>query len=261
MSAAVVTGRRPWRPSPLFLGLAAAIVVGWGISAWAEASGASAQLHHHALYHGTSGVWVAVLLVMASWQSMTAAMMLPSSVPFTVLFARTARRAPRYRLTITLFLLAYFAVWTVFAAEAFLADWLLHTVVHGSAWLTAHDQVIAAGTLGLAAAYQLSPLKDACLRTCRNPGAYLLRFYRRGPLAGARLGLEHGMFCLGCCWALMLVMFAVGMAHLAWMGVLAIVMLVEKAAPWGERVVVPVAACLGLLAVAALAVPGSVPGL
>jgi len=261
MSTAVVAGRRPWRPSPLLLGLGAAIAAGWGVSAWAELSGAAAVLHHHALYHSTLGLGVSVLLVMAAWQSMTAAMMLPSSVPFTVLFARTARRAPRYGLTMTLFLLAYFAVWTGFAGTAMVFDWLLHNAVHASPWLIAHDQVIAAGTLALAAAYQLSPLKDACLRTCRNPGAYLMRVYRRGPSAGARLGLEHGLFCLGCCWALMLVMFAVGVAHLAWMGVLAIVMLVEKAAPWGERVVAPVAACLGLLAVAALTMPGSVPGL
>jgi predicted metal-binding membrane protein len=187
--------------------------------------------------------------------------MLPSSLPFALLFMRAARGAPRRGATAALFMGSYFLVWTAFAGIAFLLDMLLHRIVHGSPWLVTHDQVIAAGILALAAGYQVSPLKYACLRACRNPGVYLMRHYRRGALAAARIGLGHGLFCLGCCWALMLVMFAVGVAHLAWMGVLAVVMVMEKVAPWGERIVVPVAVVLGGLAVLALVMPGSVPGL
>jgi predicted metal-binding membrane protein len=138
---------------------------------------------------------------------------------------------------------------------------VLHRTVHASPWLLAHDQFVAAGTLALAAGCQVSPLKHACLRACRNPGAYLMSRYRRGVRAATRIGLSHGLYCLGCCWALMLVMFAVGVAHIAWMGVLAAVMVVEKTAPWGERIVVPVACVLAALAAMALVAPGSVPGL
>ena len=88
-----------------------------------------------------------------------------------------------------------------------------------------------------------------------------MRHYRRGALNAWRIGLRHALFCLGCCWALMLVMFAAGVAHLAWMGVLAAIMFVEKATPLGERIVAPVGAALGVLAAVAVFAPGSVPGL
>ena len=237
------------------------IVAGWAFSAWAEASGAAAQLHHHALYHSTLPTWLALLFVLGAWQTMTAAMMLPSSLPLALLYSRMARRAPRYGASMALFLIAYFAVWTDFAALAFGGDMLVHRLVHASAWLTSHDQVVAAGTLALAGLFQLSPLKDACLRTCRHPAVYLMRHYQRGPAAAARLGFEHGLFCVGCCWALMLVMFAVGVAHLAWMGALALVMFVEKATSQGHRLVGPLAVVLLGLAAVSLVVPGSIPGL
>ncbi len=141
------------------------------------------------------------------------------------------------------------------------------TVAIATAWaiafwaeLDAHPQIIA-GTLALAAIYQLTPLKDACLHACRHPGAYLMRHYRRGAIGGWRLGLGHALFCVGCCWALMLVMFAVGVAHLAWMGALALIMFVEKTMPWGGRLVRPIGAMIAVLAFIALLRPGTVPGL
>jgi predicted metal-binding membrane protein len=121
--------------------------------------------------------------------------------------------------------------------------------------------LIPAGVLALAALYQFTPLKDACLKACRHPGMYLVRHYRRGVLNGLRLGFGHAVFCAGCCWALMLVMFAAGVAHLAWMGVLAAIMLVEKATPAGNRIIAPVGAALGALAAIALVAPGAIPGL
>ena len=121
---------------------------------------------------------------------------------------------------LALFLFAYFGVWTAFALLAFAGDMQLHRLVDAWAWLGAHSQYVLAGTLGFAAVYQLTPLKDACLKACRHPGMYLARHYQRGAANGLRIGLGHALFCLGCCWALMLVMFAAGVAHLAWMGVL-----------------------------------------
>ena len=116
-------------------------------------------------------------------------------------------------------------------------------------------------TLGFAAIYQLTPLKDACLKACRHPGMYLAPPLSARRVNGLRIGFGHALFCLGCCWALMLVMFAAGVAHLAWMGVLASSCSIEKGAPRGERVVVPVGMTpCGPRARRGFA-PGAMPGL
>ena len=143
--------------------------------------------------------------------------------------------------------------------SALVGDMGLHWLVHSWLWLEQHAYLIPVATLGLAAGWQLTPLKDACLRECRHPGVFLQRWYSRGPRGGLLLGLRHGAFCLGCCWALMLVMFAAGVAHLAWMGVLGIVMFAEKVLPGGSRVTVPIGIALASLAVLALVTP--IPGL
>jgi predicted metal-binding membrane protein len=241
--------------------LACAIAVAWAIAAWAELSGIAAQLHHHALYESGRPFWLAALIVLAAWQVMTAAMMLPSSLGFIRLYAVTAARAPEFPLALSLFLGGYFAVWTGFALVAFTGDMQLHRAVDAWPWLAAHATLIPAATLGLAALYQFTPLKDACLKACRHPAVYLMRHYRRGVGNGLRIGFGHALYCLGCCWALMLVMFAAGVAHLAWMGVLAAIMFVEKATPAGDRIVAPVGAAFAALAVIALVMPGAIPGL
>jgi predicted metal-binding membrane protein len=241
--------------------LAAAILAAWGLCAWAELSGAAAQFHHHNLYESGRPLWASTLLVLGAWQVMTAAMMLPSSLGFIRMYAAAAKNAPEFPIALTLFLAAYFGVWTAFALVAFGGDMQLHRLVDALPWLAAHPQLILAGTLGFAAIYQLTPLKDACLKACRHPGMYLARHYQRGAANGLRIGMGHALFCLGCCWALMLVMFAAGVAHLAWMGVLGVVMLIEKGAPGGDRVVVPVGAGLALLAIVAVFAPRLIPGL
>jgi len=241
--------------------LACAIAVAWVVCIWAEVSGIAAPLHHDALYKSGRPYWLAALVVLVAWQFMTAAMMLPSSLGLIRLYAATAGRMPDFPLALALFLGGYFAVWTAFALAAFTGDMQVHRLVDAWPWLAAHATLIPAATLGLAAVYQFTPLKDACLKACRHPGIYLKRHYRRGALNGLRLGFGHALYCLGCCWALMLVMFAAGVAHLAWMGVLAAIMLLEKAMPAGNRVVGPVGAAFGALAVVALLAPGAIPGL
>lgn len=241
--------------------LGCAIAIAWAICVWAELSGNAAQLHHHALYESGRPYWSAALVVAVAWQVMTAAMMLPSSLGFIRLYATAAGRAPDFPLALISFLGGYFAVWTGFALVAFTGDVQLHRIVDAWPWLATHAALIPAGTLGLAAVYQFTPLKDACLKACRQPGIYLMRYYRRGALNGLRLGFGHARYCVGCCWALMLVMFAAGVAHLAWMGVLAAIMFVEKATPAGNRIVAPVGAAFAALAVIALLAPGAIPGL
>ncbi|MBV8724058.1 MAG: DUF2182 domain-containing protein [Candidatus Eremiobacteraeota bacterium] len=241
--------------------LACCIAAAWAACAWAELSGNAAQLHHNALYESGRPYWLAALAVLGAWQFMTAAMMLPSSLGFIRLYAATAGRAPDFTLALLAFLCGYFAVWSAFALAAFTGDMQLHRIVAAWPWLAAHVSAIPAATLLVAALYQFTPLKDACLRACRHPAMYLMRHYRRGALNGLRLGFGHALYCLGCCWALMMVMFAAGVAHLAWMGALAAIMFVEKATPAGRRIVAPVGVALGVLAGIAFFVPGVIPGL
>jgi predicted metal-binding membrane protein len=259
--AATANAGQPHRHARLMAALAAAIVLAWIACIWAEQSGTAAQLHHHALYESGRPFWLAALLVLGAWQVMTAAMMLPSSLGFIRMYAATAKNAPDFVPALVLFLLAYFAVWSAFGLAAFSGDMLLHRWVDAWPWLAQHANVILVATFGLAAIYQLTPLKDACLRACRHPGLLMMRYYRRGALNGLVIGLRHATFCLGCCWALMLVMFAVGVAHLAWMGALALIMLIEKGAPRGERIVMPVGIAFALLAGVAFFAPHALPGL
>jgi predicted metal-binding membrane protein len=124
---------------------------------------------------------------------------------------------------------AYGVIWTAFGVLAFAGDAVVHQIEHDWAWLHERPHVIAGATLLLAGAFQFSDLKDRCLRQCRHPALFLQHHYQRGVGAAFALGRRHGLFCVGCCWALMLVMFAVGIANLAWMAPFALIMLYEKA--------------------------------
>ena len=111
-------------------------------------------------------------------------------------------------------------MWSAFGLAAFCFDASIHAAVNSSSWLEHHDWWIGGSVLALAGAFQFTSLKDACLDKCRHPAQFLIRYYERGPAGGFRLGARHGAFCVGCCWALMLVMFAAGVASLIWMALL-----------------------------------------
>lgn len=146
-------------------------------------------------------------------------------------------------------------VWSGFGAVAFLGDVLVHRTVDATPWLAERPWMVAGATLLLAGAFQFSPVKDRCLRECRHPGGFLLRRYGRGSGPAFRLGRDHGLFCLGCCWALMLVGFAAGVANLWWMVALTALMVFEKTGRDGERGTAPIGIALivlGLLTVAGI---------
>jgi predicted metal-binding membrane protein len=147
-------------------------------------------------------------------------------------------------------------VWTAFGVLAFVGDVGLHKLVHASPWLAAHPQLIAGSVLALAGAFQFSELKERCLTECRHPGSFLIQHYGRGAAAAFRLGRIHGLFCLGCCWALMLVGFAAGVANLWWMAALTALMVFEKTGRGGDRGVLPIGAGLILASAVVLLVPG-----
>ena len=244
-------------PNPLIL---AAIAVAWGLAVIAEATGHGKLFHHDTLIEGGLNPWAALGLFLVSWQAMIAAMMLPSSLPMIGLFSRISAGQPNSRPVRAAFLAGYFAVWTVFGALALAGDAVIHRTVDSWPWLEAHSWLIPAGVLVGAGVFQLSPLKDACLKACRNPGAFLLAHYRSRGAAGAfALGRDHGLFCLGCCWALMLVAFAAGVANLAWMAVMTLIMLFEKTGPQGDRGVVPIGLTLIALGILVALQPAWLP--
>lgn len=215
----------------------AAIAAAWVAALAAEATGAAALLHHDALIEDGAALWVAVPVFLLAWQVMVAAMMLPSSLPLVRLFAAASAGQPRPRAAMAGFLGGYALVWSAFGALAFAFDLGVHAAVHASAWLHAHEWLLGGSVLMLAGAFQFTKLKDACLDRCRHPAAFMVRFYERGAAGALRLGARHGVFCVGCCWALMLVMFAAGVASLVWMGLLTAVTVHEKTRPLGARAV------------------------
>lgn len=195
----------------------------------------------------------------AAWLVMVTAMMLPGTVPIVRLHdVVTARVAHRGRVR-AVFMAAYFAVWLTFAGVALLGDVGLHALVERWGWLRERDGLVLAGALGLAGAVQFTPLTRRCLRVCRDPRGFLFQHYRRGVAAAWSLGVRHGLSCLGCCWALMLVMFATGAGNLWWMVGLTAVMVAEKTTRWGTKLVAPVGLVL-LFAAAWLGLDAMAPG-
>lgn len=179
----------------------------------------------------------------AGWTLMIVAMMLPTSLPLVALFDAMTRGRPDRVALLALLTAGYVGVWTAFGALMLGADAALHAVVRGAAF---DGTLVVAGVLVAAGAYQFTPLKRACLSRCRSPKTFLVsRWTGQGPRRDAlRLGVEHGAYCVGCCWSLMVVMLAVGVGSVAWMLGLGALMAVEKNAAWGRWVGPPVGAAL-----------------
>jgi len=174
-------------------------------------------------------------LFMGMWVAMMAAMMLPSQAPMAMLWTRAIAQSPGVarRTTRTFaFLAGYVVAWALYGLLAFAAVVALDRIIAGH---PASGRWLAAATFALAGIYQLTPLKDVCLRTCRSPiGMFLKYGSYRGAAVDFRVGLHHGMYCVGCCWALMVVLIGVGVMNLAAMVVLAAVILAEKVWRHGE---------------------------
>jgi predicted metal-binding membrane protein len=247
---------RPRRafPTPIVGAIAAA----WLIAGVAHATGTAARLHHDSLIEGGLP-WAALVLFLLAWQVMIAAMMLPSSLPMIRYYAAVSAGQERPRAALGAFLGGYALIWTVFGALALTGDLVLHRVVEAIPWLEARPWLVSGTILAAAGAFQFTSLKDRCLEQCRHPGMFLMRHYRRGVGEGFLLGERHGLFCLGCCWALMLLMFAAGFASLAWMAALAALMFYEKAGRHGAAIVRPAGVVLLAWAALVLAHPGWLP--
>jgi predicted metal-binding membrane protein len=187
-----------------------------------------------------------------AWVLMIAAMMLPSALPLVTAFDRLASsRADRSRL-LALLVAGYVAVWAAFGLVAHGLHAALLAAAQQLPGLAANAWVIGAATLALAGAFQFSRLKHLCLDKCRTPLGFVIEHWRgqRQAWQAFALGAHHGLFCVGCCWALMLLMFVVGAGSLGWMLLLAALMAVEKNLAWGRRLSAPLGFVLLAAAVA-----------
>jgi predicted metal-binding membrane protein len=187
-----------------------------------------------------------LLVFLAGWLLMIVAMMLPTSLPLIGMFEKIIQRNPQRRLLITLLIAGYLAVWLASGVMTHAGYTAWYLLVERTSWLRANAWSIGAGIVLLAGAYQLTPLKYYCLDRCRSPLSFIAAHWRGGSerLQALRLGLHHGLFCIGCCWSIMLLMFVVGSSNLGWMLALGAVMAIEKNVPWGRRISAPLGVIL-----------------
>jgi predicted metal-binding membrane protein len=264
------------RSQPLFVSLVAGLVVLAWVALWllerspdgrllgaGHTSGGERTTAGFICIIGDSGTRHpnAVLLFVGGWMLMSAAMMLPTSLPLIAFFHAFVRKRPNRSTLVGLLVAGYLLVWVAFAVLVHLGDLGVQAVAGHAAWLDGNAWIVAAAIFALAGLYQFSKLKYQCLDKCRSPVNFVMQHWRGGPerRQSLRLGVHHGIFCLGCCWSLMLLMFAVSVGSLGWMLALAAVMAAEKNAPWGRRLSAPVGALL-VLGAAAITVAGLAGG-
>ena len=183
-------------------------------------------------------VWDAahVALLFAMWTVMMTGMMLPSAAPTILLYAAIVRRTDEVVASIRAYAFAagYLVVWTMFAAGAVVVQRVLTSELILSPMMELSSRRASSAVLALAGLYQLTPFKRACLAVCRSPAAFVATHWRDGAGGALRMGVTHGLYCLGCCWALMLLLFAGGVMHLPTIALLSVFVLVEKILPLGR---------------------------
>ncbi len=198
------------------------------------------------------------------WVTMMAAMMLPPAAPMVLMFAGIAReRARRRKASVPtwIFVAGYLATWTLFGLLAYAVYRLIVAADPGFLAWNEYGPIVAGGAVTLAGVYQLTPLKSVCLKHCRTPLHFVLHRWREGYSGALRMGAEHGAYCIGCCWGLMLILFALGVMSLVWMAAVAAVIFAEKVTPWGARLSRGLAVAFVAFGVWVAVAPSSVPGL
>jgi len=210
---------------------------------------------------GALGFYVGV------WVVMMAAMMFPSIAPMVIAYSRIQRRrreqgkAHSAPVAVGLFVGGYLVSWTAFGLAAYgLLELGRSLSIDALVWDEA-GRYVAGGVILAAAVYQLTPAKDACLRRCRGPLDFVLGYWKPGYGGALRMGVEHGAWCVGCCWALMAALFALGVMSLGWMAFVAALIAVEKLLSWKAVANRGVAVLLAVVGIGVAFAPGSVPGL
>ncbi len=228
--------------------LSGIVILAWVALWWLEQSPYGWLFHHHGgVSHSAQDMtpdWLYAGAFLAGWVLMTVAMMLPTTLPLVRLFRRMVCRRADASLLIVLLLTGYLTAWLAFGVIALSLLWAMDTFLMNA--IVPEPWIWAVGLFLLAGGFQFSALKYACLDKCRSPLGFLFSHWhgRNRITESFNIGWSHGLFCVGCCWALMMLMFAVGIVSLGWMLLLALVMAVEKNAPWGRRMARPLGALL-----------------
>lgn len=238
-----------WTLTFLILALS---LIGWALLAWM-----ALDMGHPVaqLMMPTSSTWTTANLwaILCMWAIMMAAMMLPSALPTVMSFARLCERGgehPRF----FAFVVAYLLVWVVFSVAATAMQWVLQYADWINPMIASTSVGLSGSLLLIAGVYQFSPLKRVCLSNCRTPLGFLLGEWRTGIGGAFVMGMRHGWFCLGCCWALMALLFVGGVMNIAWIAALSIAVAIEKMAPYGEKVASVLG--VGLIAAGAMRLMG-----
>jgi predicted metal-binding membrane protein len=201
-----------------------------------------------------------------TWVAMMSAMMFPSITPMVLTFALIQRRRREHgsidqAVSTWLFVAGYLAIWTAFGLLAYGLFVGVRSMSIGALSWNRGGRYLAGAVLLAAAVYQLTPAKDACLRRCRGPLGFLLGEWREGARGALRMGAVHGAWCMGCCWALMAALFALGVMSITWMIVVAAMIAIEKLLPWKVLANRGIAIALLVLGLGIMLAPHRVPGL
>jgi predicted metal-binding membrane protein len=175
-------------------------------------------------------------MMFAMWAIMMVGMMLPSATPATLVYSAVARKAERDRMPVAsvgAFVAGYLLMWTVFSLAATAAQWGLERAALLSPMMVSSSPVLGATLLVSAGIYQLTPFKETCLEHCRSPAHFIAERWRTGFLGALRMGIDHGAYCLGCCWVLMGLLFFGGVMNLLWIAAITLFVLLEKLFPYG----------------------------
>jgi predicted metal-binding membrane protein len=235
------------------LGLVVLLLLLAGLAWWATANQMAGMDAGPGTDLGPLGWFVGV------WVVMMAAMMFPSVAPTVALYSRMTRQRNPIRPLV--FTAAYLLVWSAVGLISYGLFELGKSLFGAQLAWDASGRWVAAGVVGIAAVYELTPLKNACLARCRSPLGFLLGEWRDGTVGALEMGAKHAAWCVGCCWALMAALFALGVMSIVWMAVVAALIAAEKTIPWRRTVLWGTTAILLALAVTIAVAPHAVPGL
>jgi len=171
------------------------------------------------------------------WAIMMVGMMVPSVAPMILIYSAVVRKSEKQGTPVAptgLFTIGYLMIWILFSLLATIATWGLNQASLLSPMLVANSPWLGAALLVGAGIYQLLPLKDACLQHCRSPFHFISSHFSPGPFGAIKMGLSHGIYCLGCCWVLMLLLFVGGVMNLVWIGAITLFVFLEKVLPMGN---------------------------
>ena len=220
-------------------------LIGWMFLAWMAIDMGHPFVQ---LMMPASSSWTSLNLIaiLSMWAIMMAAMMLPSALPTVMTFARLCKNS-RTQPRLAAFIGAYLLVWIAFSGAATLMQWVLQWKEWVDMMIVSTSATLSGALLLIAGIYQFSPLKRVCLAHCRTPIGFLLGEWRIGVQGAFVMGLRHGLFCLGCCWSLMILLFVGGVMDIAWIAALSIAVAIEKMARYGDKL----ALVLGVVLIAA----------